>query len=123
MFAFEIGLVAFFGVLLGFQLKPNFSWLSDQLNLKIYKLVLLFGFLCSVYCILAGLNLFATDYMNEFTKPAIDKISTDPESLKGVHSPKRAIAFIMILIAHWTLLFVGFLGCFVYYITWKKYFT
>lgn len=119
MFTVEIGLVAFFGA--AFCWHPNliFSWLPQQIRLKIYKCFVLFGFLCCVYCIVAGLNLFATGYMDEFTKPAFDKISNNPESLSGVHSPKGGIALVMILLAPVTLLLWGAGFSYVYYIIWR----
>ena len=78
------------------------------------------GFFCSVYLFAAGLNLFATDYLNNFTSPALDKINSNPEMLKAVHSPKRGIALILILVAPWALVIFGVMWSFIYFKTWKE---
>ena len=121
MFTVEIGLVAFLGAGLGWHLKPNFSWLADQVSLTIYKFFLIFGFLSCVYCILAGLNLFATGYMDAVAKPAFDKISTNPESLNSVHSPRAGIALVMIFFAPVTLLLWGSFFGYIYYLAFKEW--
>ena len=110
MFTEEIGFFAFFGALLSYRLKPNFSWLTRQQNFNLFRLVLFTGFVCSVYCIGAGLYLVGTNYLTEVTTPVINNISQDPESLQSVHHPKSFIALGMILFAPWTLLLVGAIG-------------
>lgn len=76
---------------------------------------------CSLY--VAGLSLFAVDYIDNFTKPALDQISADPASLTAVSSPKRGVALALVLIAPWPLLLISLLLCYALFIIRKKYFA
>ena len=122
MFSVDIGFVTFLIALFTWQIKPNFSWISEKKNMQIVKVLTVVGFLCSVYLILAGLNLFALDYSNEFAKPFLEHVSSNPEVVKGVHSPKRGIAVLFFLVLPWGLVFIGVATSCIYLANWKKYF-
>tara|TARA_B110000114_G_C15013662_1_gene365882 strand:+ start:667 stop:1071 length:405 start_codon:yes stop_codon:yes gene_type:complete len=121
IFSFEVGFIAFIVSLFVFQLISTKNWVSEKINLLTYKTLVGLGFICSIYLILAGLNLLASGYLEEFTKPALEKIVSDPEILKPVHSPKKALAVGLILILPWGLVIIGGLFAFLYRLTWKQF--
>ena len=121
IFSFEVGFIAFIVSLFVFQLISTKNWVSEKINLLTSKTLVGLGFICSIYLILAGLNLLASGYLEEFTKPALEKIVSDPEILKPVHSPKRALAVGLILILPWGLVIIGGLFAFLYRLTWKQF--
>ena len=121
IFSFEVGFIAFIVSLFVFQLISTKNWVSEKINLLTYKTLVGLAFICSIYLILAGLNLLASGYLEEFTKPALEKIVSDPEILKPVHSPKRALAVGLILILPWGLVIIGGLFAFLYRLTWKQF--
>ena len=121
IFSFEVGFIAFIVSLFVFQLISTKNWVSEKINLLTSKTLVGLGFICSIYLILAGLNLLASGYLEEFTKPALEKIVSDPEILKPVHSPKKALAVGLILILPWGLVIIGGLFAFLYRLTWKQF--
>lgn len=121
IFSFEVGFIAFIISLGVFQLISTKNWVSEKINLLTYKALVGLGFICSIYLVAAGLNLFALGYFEEFTKPALEKIASDPETLKPVHNPKRALAVGLILILPWGLVIIGGLFAYLYRLTWKQF--
>lgn len=120
MFSFEIGLIAVLVVSFVVQLNPNKNWVSEKINLSAYKTLIALAFVSSIYLILAGINLLTENYFEEFTKPALEKMSSEPESLKAVKNPKKGIALALVLVLPWFLIIFGGFGAFLYRSYWKR---